>query len=259
MGFDVCRVEKIVSVDHSHNNFAVTTVEGNPKKKTYKGLPVIGIFKRNKGAHKLIKKANPPGTKIEGDNCPMLYALKNMDGLTTTTSDARKLFRNSRIILNNEISSLGINFDHIVSVPSSHKLASIVAKMSLRICRRQGYSTTHLGNVLKKASAADVKAQLKVKQLKSADRNKINLQINHFIKLYGEDHDFQIKCIYNKLRQHVNTLALCPGHLIDESNISILLADDMVTSGSSLTTARDMLLARFPNATIYAVSLFSES
>lgn len=259
MGFDVDRVAKLVTVDHSHNNFATTSVEGNPRTKRYSGLCVIGTIKRNKGANRTLKKDNPR-QKIDGDNSPMLYALKNMDGLTTTPSDVRSLFRNVRVILDNELPTHGVAFEHIITIPSSHKLASVVTQMTMRACKRQGYPVSKLDNVLRKSSGDDVKAQVSELRIKRPDRSGMLNNIKNFIRQHGGQTDFQIKYIQKStLRKHVNLLSLTPGYAVDQRAVNILLVDDMVTTGSSLVAARDLVLQRYPNATIYAVCLFSAS
>ncbi|EIJ0947021.1 phosphoribosyltransferase [Vibrio europaeus] len=259
MGFDVNRQAKLVTVDHSHNNFATTSVAGNPKTKKYSGLTVIGTFKRNKGATKNLRAANPKG-KIDGDNSPMLYALKNMDGLTTTPSDVRNLFRNARVILDNELSKHSVSFDHVITIPSSHKLASIVAQMTTRSCRRQGYPAVGLMGVLKKASGDDVKAQVSALNINRAERASMLANVKKFIRDHGGYTDFQIKYIQRtSSRKHVNLLSLVPNYTIDNSVLNILLVDDMVTTGSSLVAARDLVLQRYPNSTVYAACLFSAS
>ncbi|CAK3117517.1 Phosphoribosyltransferase domain-containing protein [Vibrio crassostreae] len=259
MGFDVDREAKLVTVDHSHNNFATTSVVGNPRTKLYSGLCVIGTIKRNKGANRTLKRENPR-EKIDGDNSPMLYALKNMDGLTTTPSDVRNLFRNVRVILDNELPTHGVAFEHIITIPSSHKLASVVSQVAMRACRRQGYQPSKLNSVLRKASGDDVKSQVSGLRIKSSDRSSMLNNIKKFIRQHGGQTDFQIKYIHKpELRKRVNLLSLTPGYTVDQRAVNILLVDDMVTTGSSLVAARDLVLQRYPNATIYAVCLFSAS
>lgn len=259
MGFDVDRVRKVVSVDHSHNNFATTSVEGNPRTIKYQGMTVVGIFKRNKGANRTLREEDPKA-KIDGDNSPMLYALKNMDNLTTTQSDVRSLFRNARQILDIELTKHGLLFDYIVTIPSSHKLASVIARMTLRKCLKLGHPISTLDGVIQKSSAADVKAQILDLDIDRKLRTSMVNNVKKFIKVHGEATDFQIKYIQKiKLRKHVNLLTSVPGNGVDSRNINILLADDMVTTGSSLVAARDIVQYHFPNATIYSVCLFSAS
>lgn len=259
MGFDVDRVRKVVTVDHSHNNFATTSIEGNPKTKKYQGMTVVGIFKRNKGANRTLRQEDPKA-KIDGDNSPMLYALKNLDNLTTTQADVRNLFRNARQILDIELPKHDLLFDHIVTIPSSHKLASVITRMTLRKCRRLGHPISVLDGVIQKSSGADVKAQISELDINRKLRTGMIGNVKKFIKTHGEDTDFQIKYIQKtNLRKHVNLLTSVPERGVDNRSINIILADDMVTTGSSLVAARDIVQHHFPNATIYSVCLFSAS
>lgn len=258
MGFDVDRIHKIVTVDHSHNNFATTSVEGNPKTKNYQGMIVIGIFKRNKGANRTLRQEDSKA-KIDGDNSPMLYALKNLDNLTTTQADVRSLFRNARHILEMELPKYNF-FDYIITMPSSHKLVSVIARMTLRKCHKLGHPTSVLDGIFQKSSGADVKAQVLNLEISRNLRTGMVNNVKKFIKEHGKDTDFQIKYIQKtNLRKYINLLTSVSGRAMDDRAVNILLVDDMVTTGCSLISARDIVQQHFPNAKIYSVCLFSAS
>ena len=90
MGFNVNNDTKIVTVDHSHNNFSVTTTEGNPTTAIFNGLSVTSILQRTKGKR---------DKDSLGDNSPMLYALKGIGDLSTTYSSVASLLPNCFNIL----------------------------------------------------------------------------------------------------------------------------------------------------------------
>ena len=74
MGFVVDAENRLVTVDHSHNHFCITTPEGNPVELMLGTLKVTSIFARTKGKR---DKRDP------GDNSPMLYVIKGLHELRT--------------------------------------------------------------------------------------------------------------------------------------------------------------------------------
>ena len=76
VGFVVDAGKRLVTVDHSHNHFCVTTPEGNPVELMLTPtLKVTSIFARTKGKR---DRSDP------GDNSPMLYVIKGLHELKTT-------------------------------------------------------------------------------------------------------------------------------------------------------------------------------
>lgn len=246
MGFNVNKDTKLVTVDHSHNNYSVTTTEGNPTTTIFNGLSVTSILQRTKGKR---------GKDSLGDNSPMLYAFKGIGDLSTTYSSVSSLLPNCYEILDQFMNDSGAGWDCIIPMPSSHEIANILSK---RIIRK--ISTSRLEtNALKKVSATNAKNQIQNLNITSKDK----AQLNGFIKLFAKnnswDHDFQMKSIKRpKLRKHINPLEL------DILSIStpprnILLIDDMVTSGRTLACAELAIKARYPMTNISALTLLSSS
>lgn len=246
MGFNVNNETKLVTVDHSHNNYSVTTTEGNPTTKIFNGLSVISILQRTKG--KRSKDAL-------GDNSPMLYAFKGIGDLSTTYSSIASLLPNCFEILDQVIDNSNVVWDCVIPMPSSHNIANILSK---RVIRRSSASRLEY-SALKKISASDAKLQIQSLSIKSKDKTRLNGYINRFAKKSSWGHDFQMKSIQiPKLRQHINPLTL-DSFSNNTPPRNILLIDDMVTSGRTLACAELAIKARYPMTNISALTLLGSS
>lgn len=234
-----------MTVDHSHNDFAVTTVDGNPITANYQGLSVTSIFKRTMNRRR----------KGVGDNSPILYAFKGMHGLRTQYGTVASLTANFYQILDKFLEQRGEGWDLIIPVPSSHQIANIVAK---RVMREVSGATLEV-SALRKVSAGQVKSQVRGLQIKSKDKSQLGQYVNRFIKYNGVNVDFQMKSITDpKLRKHINPVSF--GSLNARTPpMRVLLVDDMVTSGTSLNFARQAIVERYPLVEVHALTLLSSS
>ncbi|EPZ2570087.1 phosphoribosyltransferase [Salmonella enterica subsp. enterica serovar Kiambu] len=246
MGFVVDAGKRLVTVDHSHNNYCVTTPEGNPVELMLTAtLKVTSIFARTKGKR---ERTDP------GDNSPMLYVIKQLDDLKTNRRDIALLCASFRQILP-AYEDKGFDWDWIVPLPSSSpvcfRFAEKVHKLTQRgIC---------YPNALSKITAAEVLANLNELRISSSDKTRIRNDIKRFIRKHGEEAAFQIKCINVSLRQHINPLMWGNVPLGTNPPRGVLLIDDMVTSGTSLINAEAIIRHRYPNARIEALTLFGSS
>ncbi|REE67454.1 hypothetical protein [Pantoea ananatis] len=245
MGFVVDAEKRLVTVDHSHNNFCITTPQGNPAEITFGTLKVTSIFARTKGKRDI---------SAPGDNSPMLYVLKGLHDLHTRRRDIGMLCASFRKILPAYVNG-GFQWDWIVSLPSSSTVCSRFAEQVLKLTQ-QGICQH---NALVKITAVEVLRSVDVLQIKSAEKTVIKTDIYRFIGNHGEDAPFQIKSIRRvKLRKHINPLTwgrVCA----TPPPKGILLIDDMVTSGASLVSAEAILKHRYPLARIEALTLFGSS
>ena len=245
MGFNVDEERRLVSVDHSHNRFCVTTPAGNPAEIIICGLKITSIFSRTKGAR------NGPQM---GDNCPMLYALKGLHALSTSPRDIGLLSSSFRKILPVFLAN-GFKWDWMIPLPSSSQLCSRFAD---KVQKHSDHGKCHHG-ALNKITAADVLQAVKNLQISAKDKNALSEDIRRFIRFNTPQTAFQIKAIKRtRLRSHINPLTwgnvdamLAPQ--------KILLIDDMITSGTSLVCAADIIRHRYPGAQIEALTLFGSS
>lgn len=250
MGFVVDATNRQVTVDHSHNHFSVTTPEGNPTTiELNNGLKVTSIFSRTKG-----KKAKR-GQKPPGDNSPMLYALKGMQNLKTTRRAVMDLNLSYRLILPTFVEA-GFQWDWLLPLPSSCPLTELFSK---KIATHTGIGICHNGAMLK-VSAQRVLDSLDELRIRAVDRSALREDIKRFISHHSPQTAFQIKAITRTyLRTHINPLmwGRLPAGTAPPSKI--LLVDDMVTTGTSLIAAYDLIKHRYPAVSMEALTLFGST
>lgn len=245
MGFVVDAENRLVTVDHSHNHFSITTPAGNPVELMLGTLKVTSIFARTKGKR---DKSAP------GDNSPMLYVIKGLHELRTNPRDIAMLCTSFRKILPLYLER-GFQWDWIVPLPSS---SSVCCRFAEKVFKRTNQGVCY-PDALAKITAGKVIANLDELHISSKDKTVLRGDIKRFIDQHGEEQPFQIKSIRRvKLRKHINPFMR--GHVTAAVPPSaILLIDDMVTSGASLISAEAILKQQYPDARIEALTLFGSS
>ncbi len=243
MGFVVDADRLLVTVDHSHNNFCVTTPAGNPAVTYHDGLKITSVFTRTKG------KRGPVG-----DNCPMLYALKGLHSLTTRSRDIGMLHASFRQILPAFLAS-GFEWDWIVPLPSSSLVCSTFAR---KVHQRTGIGIVQ-ADALMKITADQAMRNVEGLRIQSKDKTVLKGDIRRFIRDYGAAAPFQIKYAKAHLRHHIHPFMW--GHVPAGTAPArrVLLVDDMVTSGTSLLSAAEVIRHRYPTVDIEALTLFGSS
>lgn len=121
----------LVTVDHSVKELLVTTVSGNPKVSvTDTGMRVLSVFTRIKSSGKSRRERH-----VLGDNCHMLYALKQKDGLVTNRASIRMLIASGHQIL--DLIAGQMDADFVVYMPSGYSLSKMMAKRCASVFEAQ--------------------------------------------------------------------------------------------------------------------------
>lgn len=246
MGFVIDISNNLVTVDHAHNDFCITTPHGNPAVLFLGNLKVTSIFSRTKGKR---------DRSLPGDNSPMLYALKGMHSLMTRPRDIGMLCLSFRQILPIFLNNTS-QWDWIVPLPSSSPVCSRFASMiqkrtQIGICQP---------NTLDKVTSAEVLRCTRDLKISSKDKSAIYEDVKRFISSNSLETPFQIKSIKRtKLRKYVNPLMWgnIPYETIPPQRV--LLVDDMITTGTSLVCAENIIKARYPDVQIEALTIFGSS
>lgn len=247
MGFEVKDDGRVV-VNHSHNTFCVTRAAGNPTiVTTHCGLSVCSIFKR-------LSHKEKPKSKSKGDNCPMIYALKGQQGLYTTLSDIRLLYSSAFAILTNHIASHHTEYDFIVPMPSAHQISYILA----RRVQRQVPTATLIQGCLQKSTVGDAKKELaNTATIPHSARAAISKQLMRAEREGGLGQLLSLKKIPTQHRCHLSPVQLTTSLPPASRGLKILLVDDLFSTGTTLTSAKNLLSRYFPEANIEALCLFS--
>ncbi|TCR76686.1 hypothetical protein [Rhizobium sp. BK376] len=145
------RIEgNVVIVDHDITEHLATTAEGNPTRDDLDDFTVFSVFQRKRTS---AKQARQRETRVLGDNCPLIYALKQRDGLSVGLSSIKLLNAHIPTILDAVVGHLEGQFDSIVPMPSSSPLALILAKRLSRLSKRPYFKGVFLKATNAQASA----------------------------------------------------------------------------------------------------------
>jgi len=242
----------LISVDHSINDFGVTSTRGNPTgAKTHCMIPmsVHSIFLRH-DRNTNSKYDNIP-SKLIGDNCPFIYAVKKKaPNLFVNNQTIRDLCKPMNQILDAFVkkqSSDNIKYDFVIVIPSSHNIAGILAK---RIKNRLDIPL--LNDLLRKSNSTDVFQQVN-NDSSIPQGAKVNI-INAVKKSNTTKAPFSLSDVSTKYRSYVNPVALAKNTSLGSR---VLLVDDLFATGTTLITAKDVLLANDPNLIVDSLCLFS--
>lgn len=241
-----------VLVDHESKEHLVTTVAGNPRRYKMKNahghVDVFSIFTRLKAAS---RERRDREDRLIGDNCPMIYALKGKDGLSTGYRSVREmLLVGTEIVARAHEASPWADDTVIVCVPSSH---SIVGHVATRLQELLKFPIVH--GLLAKTSVESAVADLNQAMSLIPDY-KDRKHIQNTIQKVSEQDVFALKYVSGRYRPCIRPVVLGPTP-VENPYRSILLVDDLVSTGTSLITAKDVLLAGQQGQNVTALTLFS--
>lgn len=233
----------VVDVDHSHNRLLNTGRHGNPViqlvPKDAPELTVFSAFRRHKAPNSLKRDRH---SRVRGDNCHLLYALKGKDGLHTTFGAIRNLMLHFDAILEDMIDQSN-DYHAIIAMPSSHAISRIYAK---RLARR--YRCDLLTGVFDKISVEMARQLLTASPLASSEKRRIAARLG--------TEGFSLKDIPVGFRSHFPPVSMRENALPDGYS-RFLLADDLLSTGTTLVAARRLILSAIPSAQVDASCLFS--
>lgn len=235
----------LVDVDHSHNQLLNTGRHGNPVVQQVslgqQELTVYSTFQRHKAPRSMARDRD---NRSRGDNCHLLYALKGKDGLRTSFGAIRRLMLHFDAILEDMLDQSG-EFDVVVPMPSGH---SISRQYGQRLADR--YGCPMRAGLFDKISKARARALLEESDLPSPDKRRIANRLGK------DDGDFSLKDIPTAFREHFPPITLRAGDL-PAGCTRFLLADDLLSTGTTLLAAQRQIMAAVPGAQVAAACLFS--
>jgi hypothetical protein len=223
VGIDV--ENKVVSYTDKHQFLVDTSTEKNPFVQSVAGTEVISVFRRRKGAsHK-------------GDGNPLIYALKRMFKFHISAADVAGFMPNLRFILNRMTAHR--TYDLIIALPSSHPLASGLAR---RVGRCSPTVPVSYGFFAKCSNAEVAEALRNMKS--NGEIPKYHLRditsLMHTLSV-SADEPFKLKEVENHLRGY--TFPFKINEDLNVQGLSVLVVDDLLSSGTSIQTAKRLLVA----------------
>lgn len=235
----------LIDVDHGHNRLLNTGLQGNPVVQYIPGkngdLTAYSVFRRHKAPNSAKRDRN---SRLRGDNCHLLYALKGRDGLRTSFGAIRRLMWHFDEIVEQIVDQSNV-YDAILPMPSGHLISRIFAE---RLARRYGCSV-HEG-VFMKISWERARELLAASPLSSPEKRSIAGRLD------SGSGDFSLKDVPPRYREHFPPITLQKEGMPDGARF--LLADDLLATGKTLVTARDEILSVIPGAVVDASCLFSQ-
>ncbi|NIL04988.1 hypothetical protein HB976_18805 [Yersinia mollaretii] len=241
--------ENLVTVDHSHNNWLVTTPAGNPTVEIYNGLIIYSVFKRRKTSG---KQQRDRALRQLGDNCPIIYALKGKEGLITDFSSIKKLNVSFKTIIKYISALEPQGYQVVISVPSTHNISHIIGKRFSKHFR-----SIHLKNVLRKITIQEAFNLLDREDINLEESKSLKFRIKKQYKEVGFQGFFSLKGVPTLYRDLLPPLSMNVRPQLTFTPDRILIVDDLLASGTTLETAAKIIQNLYPNAMIHAACLFS--
>ena len=245
----------VVIVDHGVNGHLVTTPEGNPTFEQLESLEIYSVFQR---LFDSAKDSRDRAQKVRGDNFPLIYALKGLDGLTIPLSSLKRLNDSIPTILQAIAAELNGRFDVIGSMPSSSRLADMLAKRLSRVTGKP-----HITNLFVKATNSQamstVAGVLKTdpKSLPRGDEK----SLRNAVQLLRESPNdaYTAKCVQTSIRHYFSPVELSQTPVGLEPGTRFLLVDDLLSTGQTLISADKKLTDAGFTADRLCVTWFSRA
>ncbi|QZN90547.1 phosphoribosyltransferase family protein [Idiomarina abyssalis] len=241
----------IVYLDENTDMFGDTRLSHNPTcTKTLCKEDPIFIYSL------FLRKRNRTKKRDVGDNCPLIYALKSKENLKVTYNSIKPVI----LLLNDIIDkfleqqlAMGCNFEAIVPVPSNHKIVRILSR---RLGKKLNIPVEE--NLFRKARNDDIKGQLLLDKFGNnavPQGARVNI-MNAVGNADKNGKDFSISDVKTKNRKYVKPVIF--NEETDSNKYrSIVLVDDVCSTGSTLVHAKDALHLNSFCSQIVAVCLFS--
>ncbi|MFL1420209.1 phosphoribosyltransferase [Pseudomonas fildesensis] len=223
MGINV--ENKVVSYTDKHQFLVDTSTEKNPFVQSIKGTEVISVFRRRKS------------DSHQGDGNPLIFALKRMRKYQISTETITEFMPNLRFILNRITAHR--TYDLIIALPSSHSIASGLAR---RVGRALPMVPVSL-EFFMKCSNGEVAQALRDKKSNGEIRKHHLGDIASLIHTLSvsADESFKLKEVENHLRGY--TFPFKINENLNVQGLAVLVVDDLLSSGTSILTAKRLLVA----------------
>lgn len=255
VGLGLLVSDNVVIVDHGVNEHMLTGVSGNPTEDRIDDLPVFSVFKR---LFNSAKQSRDREQKLQGDNCPLIYALKGKDELAVRFSSIKSLNESIPAILSSITTQIDRHFDVILSMPSSSRLADILAK---RISRMTG--RPHIQNTFAKATNAQAMAHI----ADIRDSNPKNLSkkdastLRNVLKVLRERPEelYTAKDVKTSVRKYFLPLVVAQLPSTFDDKTRVLLVDDLLSTGGTLICAHRLLVDSGVTSPHLCVTWFSRA
>lgn len=223
MGIDI-NEHKAVSFNEHHDHRLVTCPTKNPKTTTIEDLLIHSIYRRTKTGD------------FRRDGNPFIYALKSKDGYKITNRELHRFKPSFYTILTKIIEHKTV--DYILPMPSSHPIAHYLAR---RLARAT--DATVIDDFFCKQTTGNIIATFDLASVKPAHKKDVKKQLAAYRKMPANTL-VSLKKIPNKIRCYFPPLVLNPGNTVTVDIENVLLVDDLLSTGTTLLSAKRLLRSR---------------
>jgi len=219
---------RVVTFTSETEQLVNTSLDANPNYHKLNDLIVHSVFKR------LYSRQG-------GDGNPLIYALKGQKGFSITLKECGKFNPNISAILDRLMQKK--DYEVILTMPSSHKVVEIFAK---KINRRTSDRCILINNIFTKKTFREVYADLQDLPLTPKYKKDIIALRRSLEKELSRNPNkiFSMKEVATKDRMFIRPLKIDLTQIDKIQEIkgkSILLVDDLLASGTTLTSANNLL------------------
>ena len=219
---------KVVSINDAHEEGVDTSTQNNPAVARLQGLEVHHIFRRNGRGER------------RDDGNPLIHALKGQRGFSITAYWKGQLFNRARMIIGSMPDGL-TEFDQCLALPSSspfcRECAVLISEtINVPLMNEAPFRKKLIGEMLADVDAAPMK-------VKPGKLGSYKSQLNTW-QNSNPDAICQAKTFDTAIRPLFRFLA----PIDDVPNLAgqrLLVVDDIMSSGSSLLSAREILVTQF--------------
>lgn len=235
MGLEI--VNNVVVVNHDSKDHLYTGIYSNPSNTTIEGVEVFSVYRRKKNPGPLRRDRY---SKIIGDNCPLIYALKKKHDLSVELSSIRRLMYFMPDILDELVAQLPNNLTDIVIIPSSYPLATILAR---RLSRRM--SLPIRDDILIKSTCFE--ATRRADRILKTNRRSVSREVEVDLRNTVKRLVKEAKNLYSSkdtpvsIRNYFDPLKFSPGAVKIRPESRVLLVDDLLASGGTVLAANNLL------------------
>ncbi|OOF81953.1 hypothetical protein BKG92_07470 [Rodentibacter ratti] len=225
-----------VVIKKIYPNSSISKVDGKVLGGKITIYSVIRRFKERRGAKRPI-----------GDNCPMLYAMKGAEGLTTDADTINKVYEHAQKLIDEYSFEENLPFDVIILMPSKHEIGRNLANLL-----SQKFDIEIIDNFLKKKEPEKLFDEVK-------KDHSIPQDAKQALKaaLRSDSGTFSIKDVAPKHRKYL--------HIFNGYNLQlpkgtkhVLLVDDISSSGATFESAVAVIKQHCKQVeTISAFTLFA--
>ena len=248
-GLNIDPNEKIVSLTDNHNKGLDLSLINNPVYSTYKGYNVISIFKRTK-----LYDIND----VQRDGNPFIYALKNKNGwkFKITDKEIHKYIKRFLEICKKIKSS----YDTIIITPSSSDINEKFMKVISNQVNCKDIINEYFVKLFKEEIIDDdLIDKDQIQNDYGNDYTKVLAEINRsFRRMKGES--FEAKYIKKEYLKYIKYISTNSNDNIRDKidNKDILLLDDTISSGETLSQCIEGIISNFNPKSITIITLLSQ-